>query len=48
MENSKRRIKQYFLESEEFLEETIIRLYDEIMENNNVIDEWYETYIPKV
>ena len=44
----KRRTKQYFLESKEFLEELIIKLYDEIIENNNVIDEWYETYIPKV
>ena len=39
----KRRTKQYFLESK-----LIIKLYDEIIENNNVIDEWYETYIPKV
>lgn len=44
----KRRIKQYFLESKEFLEELIIKIYDEIIENNNVIEEWYETYIPKV
>lgn len=44
----KRKLKQYKLESEEFLNNKIIQLYDEIINNNHVIDNWYEKYIPKV
>ncbi len=35
MENSKKKNKTIFSESEELLEELIIKLYDKIMENNN-------------
>lgn len=44
----KRKLKQYKLESEEFLNNKIIQIYDEIINNNHVIDNWYEKYIPKV
>ena len=44
----KRKLKQYDLESEEFLNNTIIQSYAEIINDNHVIDNWYEKYIPKV
>ena len=44
----KRKIKEYYLESEEFLENKIINLYEKIINENHVIDKWYKEYIPKV
>ena len=44
----KRKIKEYYLESEEFLENKIINLYEERIKENHVIDKWYKEYIPKV
>ena len=44
----KRKIKEYYLESEEFLENKIINLYEEIINENHVIDKWYKEYILKV
>ena len=44
----KRKIKEYCLESKEFLENKIIQIYEEIINETHVIDKWYEEYIPKV
>ena len=44
----KRKIKHYYPESKEFLQELTIETYNESISETKVYDKWLETFIPKV